>query len=144
MTDEDSRAQAAPSLVLDSLPKQAVARLVGAIAVDRVHRWVWVSDGDVEDFQRRAQALPQEIRGHMGALPAVVEAGDEVFERLMIYLEDLAAADFTAPGARGRYVNAIDDLDRRIAERIDEWRGQGSAAALNRFLDENWWLDTLE
>lgn len=74
----------------------------------------------------------------MGALPAVVEA-DDVFEPLMIYLEDLSSADFAAQGARGRYVNAIDDLGRRIVERIEESRGVGSGADVHRFLDENWW-----
>lgn len=134
MRDMDDETPSAPELMLDSLPKRQVAHLVGSVVAQRASSWP--RNGSVEEFQQRAQRLPAEIRNHMDPLPEV-GAADNLFERLVTYLEDLAADDFASPGARGQYIEALDRLSDRINERIGEWREE--TAALNRFLQRNLW-----
>ncbi|MCC3762451.1 hypothetical protein K3N28_05130 [Glycomyces sp. TRM65418] len=126
MNDERSSLPAVPQLTFDSVPKQQVGFAVANYAQFQSSQW-----RDRDDFQQFADGLPQDIRDRIGTLPETAEANAE-FERLVLYLEDLAVA-----AATGReYANAVSQFSGQIFEQVgvDETAPSGP---LNLFYRDN-------
>jgi hypothetical protein len=126
MNDEQSSLPAVPELNFDSVPKQQVGFAVANHAQYQSGQW-----SGREDFQQLADELPQDIRNRIGTLPETVEASAE-FERLMQYLEDLAAAAGDGPEYRAEVSKFAKQIFAQAG--VDDTAPSGP---LNRFYRDN-------